>query len=110
MKKIGIIRCQQTEDICPGTTDFLTVAQGKGSFASLGEECEIMGFVSCGGCPGKRAVARAQMLVSRGAAAIALASCMGKGAPIGFPCPHFEQICKAIRAKIGDVPLLEHTH
>ena len=65
MKKIGIIRCQQTEDICPGTTDFLTVAQGKGSFASLGEECEIMGFVSCGGCPGKRAVARAQMLVSR---------------------------------------------
>ena len=22
MKKVGIIRCQQTEDICPGTTDF----------------------------------------------------------------------------------------
>ena len=26
MKKIGIIRCMQTEDICPGTTDFSSAA------------------------------------------------------------------------------------
>ena len=66
MKKVGIIRCQQTEDLCPGTTDFVTAAKGKGSFEAFGE-CQIVGFVSCGGCPGKRAVARAKMLVeSRG--------------------------------------------
>lgn len=58
MKKIGIIRCMQTEDICPGTTDFSFAAQGKGAFEELGP-CEVIGFVSCGGCPGKRAVARA---------------------------------------------------
>ena len=30
MKKIGIIRCMQTEDICPGTTDFSFAAQPDG--------------------------------------------------------------------------------
>ena len=37
MKKVGIIRCQQTEDLCPGTTDFVTAAKGKGSFEAFGE-------------------------------------------------------------------------
>lgn len=86
MKKIGIIRCMQTEDICPGTTDFSFAAQGKGAFEELGP-CEVIGFVSCGGCPGKRAVARARMLVDRGAEAVALASCICKGNPIQLPLP-----------------------
>ena len=68
--KVGIIRCRQTEDLCPGTTDFLMAAQGKGAFEKLGA-CEVVGFVSCGGCPGKRAVARAKMLIDRGAQAVA---------------------------------------
>ena len=94
MKKIGIIRCMQTEDICPGTTDFSFAAQGKGAFEELGP-CEVIGFVSCGGCPGKRAVARARMLVDRGAEAVALASCICKGNPISFPCPHHETMIAA---------------
>lgn len=53
---------------------------------------------------------RAKMLVDRGAEAVALASCIGKGSPIGFPCPNREQMVQAIRAKIGDIPLLEYTH
>ena len=28
MMKIGIIRCQQTEDLCPGTTDFKVTKDG----------------------------------------------------------------------------------
>ncbi len=93
MKKIGIIRCQQTENICPGTTDFLSAAQGKGAFEPLGE-CQIVGFVSCGGCPGKSAALRARMLVDRGAEVVALASCVTLGKPLDFPCPNREQIKK----------------
>ena len=52
MKKVGIIRCQQTEDLCPGTMDFKCAAKGKLAFKELGG-CEVIGFVSCGGCPGK---------------------------------------------------------
>lgn len=51
------------------------------------------------------------MLVDRGAEAVALASCIRKGNPIGFPCPHHETMIAAIRAKLGDsVPVLDHTH
>lgn len=53
--KVGIIRCQQTEDMCPG----------------------------------KRAITRAQLMVDRGADAIVFASCISKGNPICYPCPHF---------------------
>lgn len=109
MKKAGIIRCQQTEDMCPGTTDFNVAAQGTLAFAATGP-CEIVGFVSCGGCPGKRAVSRAKMLKDRGADVIVLASCMGKGNPVGMPCPHFEALKAAIQRKIEDTPLLDWTH
>jgi predicted metal-binding protein len=50
---------------------------------------------------GKKAVTRAKMLVGRGAEIIALASCMRKGNPIGFPCPHFQTIKEAVEKKCG---------
>ena len=110
MKKVGIIRCQQTEDLCPGTTDFVTAAKGKGSFEAFGE-CQIVGFVSCGGCPGKRAVTRAKMLVDRGAEVVFLASCIRKGSPIGMPCPNHEAMKASIEKKLGEsVPVIDWTH
>ena len=109
-KKVGIIRCQQTEDLCPGTKDFCYASEGKGAFEPLGT-CEVVGFVSCGGCPGKRAVARAQMLKDRGAEVVALTSCITKGTPIGFPCPNKGMMLRAIRARLGeDFPVLDYTH
>lgn len=108
--KIGIIRCQQTEDICSGTTCLKVATRGKLAFADYGE-CEIIGFVTCGGCPGKRSVSRAIMLVDRGAKVVVLASCIIKGAPIGFVCPHAEQMRDAIRKAIGEeIKILDYTH
>jgi len=109
MKKVGIIRCQQTEDMCPGTADFKAAATGKFAFVEIGQ-AEIVGFVSCGGCPGKRAVARAVMLKDRGAEVIMLASCIKKGNPIGMPCPHYEAMKQAIEKKIEATPLIDWTH
>jgi len=108
--KVGIIRCQQTEDLCPGTTDFKITSQGKLAFEETGP-VEIVGFVSCGGCPGKRAVIRANVMVERGADAIVFASCISKGNPIGFPCPHFAEMKKSIIQQIGDkIKIIEYTH
>ncbi len=53
MMKVGIIRCQQTEDMCPGNTDFKVAKEGKMAFENTGP-VEVIGFVSCGGCPGKK--------------------------------------------------------
>ncbi len=108
--KVGIIRCQQTEDMCPGNTDFKVASEGKLGFAETGP-VEIVGFVSCGGCPGKRAVARAKMMIERGATAIALASCISRGNPIGVPCPHFEKMKESISKIIGSsIKIIDWTH
>lgn len=110
MKKVGIIRCQQTEDMCVGKTDFMFAAKGKGSFEALGP-CEVIGFVNCGGCPGKKAVKRAQMMKEQGADAVVLASCISKGTPIGFPCPNKAMMQNAIQAALGqDFLILDYTH
>jgi len=110
MLRVGIIRCQQTEEWCGGTTDFKVAKDGKGAFEAIGP-VEVVGFVSCGGCCGKRAINRAKMLVEKGAEAIAFASCIAKGSPIGFSCPHYEKIKEAIVRKLGpDIKIFEHTH
>ena len=54
--KVGIIRCMQTEDFCPGTTDFRMIREKKGAFEGVEEDIEIIGFINCGGCPGKKAL------------------------------------------------------
>jgi len=110
VKKVGIIRCQQTEDLCAGTKDFTIAPQGKLAFEQTGP-AEIVGFVSCGGCPGKKAIPRAKVMVERGAEAIAFTSCIAKGTPIGYPCPHYEAIRDAVTNAVGeDVQILGYTH
>ncbi len=109
--KIGIIRCMQTEDVCPATTDLLFAKEKKGAFEAIDGDVEIVGINSCGGCPGKKAVTRAQEMVRRGAQGIAFASCISKGNPIGFACPFAKKMREAVQAAVGDgIVILDHTH
>jgi predicted metal-binding protein len=109
--KVGEIRCMQTEDMCPGTMCFKVMDTKKLAFAGVDEKIEIIGFNSCGGCPGKKAVTRAAEMVKRGADTIVLASCITKGTPIGFACPHAEQIKEAIENKVGEsIRIIDYTH
>ncbi len=101
----------QTEDFCPGTTDFRMVRDKKGAFEDVDEEIEIVGFINCGGCPGKKAVLRAGELVHRGADTIAFASCIQKGTPIGYPCPFARKMKELVQKEVGDeVKILDYTH
>ena len=93
--KLGIIRCMQTEDYCPGSVDFAALRERRGAFAGLEGELELVGFVSCGGCPGKKAVLR----------------CIQKGTPIGFACPFAGEMKQAVSRAVGDdILLLDYTH
>jgi predicted metal-binding protein len=110
MLKVGMIRCQQTEDMCPGNTDFKVAQEGKCAFEETGP-VEVVGFVSCGACPGIRAVTRAKTMVERGAEAIVLVSCISKGNPIGMPCPHYQKMKEAIIKKVGEgIKIIEWSH
>ena len=109
--KVGIIRCMQTEDFCPGTTDFRMIREKKGAFEGVEEDIEIIGFFNCGGCPGKKAVLRARELVNRGADSIAFASCIQKGTPIGYACPFAKRMKDVIQNDLGDgIRLIDYTH
>ena len=109
--KLGIIRCMQTEDYCPGTTDFKVIKNHKGAFEGIDEDIELIGFINCGGCPGKKALLRAKELVRRGADTIAFASCIQKGTPIGYPCPFAEQMRKLVADNLGpDIRIIDYTH
>ena len=109
--KVGIIRCQQTEDYCPGTADFRMVREKQGAFAGVEEEIKIIGFINCGGCPGKKSLLRARKLIERGADTIAFASCITKGTPIGYPCPFKDKMIELVRKEAGEsANILDHTH
>ena len=109
--KVGIIRCMQTEDFCPGTTDFRMIREKKGAFEGVEEDIEIIGFINCGGCPGKKAVLRARELVNRGADSIAFASCIQKGTPIGYACPFAKRMKDVIQNDLGDgIRRIDYTH
>ncbi len=109
--KVGLIRCMQTEDMCPGTTDFKVMREKKCAFEGVEGEIEVIGFTTCGGCPGKRAVTRAVEMVKRGADTIVLCSCITRGNLIGFICPHAQAIKGCIAKKLGDsVKIIDYTH
>ena len=109
--KVGIIRCMQTEDYCPGTADFRILREKRGVFEGVEEPIELIGFCNCGGCPGKKVLLRARELVRRGADTIVLASCICKGTPIGYPCPHAQTMLELLQKELGDsIQLLDHTH
>ena len=109
--KIGIIRCMQTEDFCPGTKDFRIIQEKQGLFSNINDSIEIIGFINCGGCPGKKSVFRARELVKRGADTIAFASCIGKGTPIGYPCPFAKKMKDIVTKEVGEnISILDYTH
>ena len=109
--KVGVIRCMQTEDMCPGTADFKVIKDKKCAFEGVEGDIEIIGFNSCGGCPGKKAVTRAAEMVKRGADTIILASCITRGNPIVFACPNAKEMKEAIAKKLGDnIKIIDYTH
>ena len=109
--KLGIIRCMQTEDFCPGTTDFKFIREKKGAFENTEEELEIIGFINCGGCPGKKAVLRARELVKRGADTIVFASCIQRGNQIVYPCPYAKKMKDLIQKDLPEsIRYFDYTH
>ncbi|MHA1894000.1 MAG: CGGC domain-containing protein, partial [Candidatus Helarchaeota archaeon] len=53
-KKIAIVRCERTQESCPGTSCLTSFQERKHTFKDYGKNAELVGFFSCGGCPGRR--------------------------------------------------------
>ena len=109
--KVGIIRCMQTEDYCPGTGCFKAVREHGGAFNGEGEGIEIVGFCNCGGFPGKESVLRAKELVRGGGDTIALGACIQESTRIRYPCPFAKKMKTLIENDLPEgISILDFTH
>ena len=109
--KIGLIRCMQTENVCPASNCFRAMWERKGAFTDCEEEIVCVGVNTCGGCPGKNAAQRAKHMVQQGAEAIVLASCITLGTPHDFPCPFRRKLAESVRHAVGEgIRVFDYSH
>lgn len=105
--KIGIIICDRYRS-CAGGKCFRAAANRDGAFDiyPADEPLEIVGYTSCGGCPGGNIEYTPEEMKKNGAEAIHLATGLIVGYP---PCPHLEYFCRFIPEKYG-IPVVVGTH
>jgi len=108
-KKIGIIICDRYRD-CTGGKCFRSLRDREGAFDiySKEEALELVGYTTCGGCPGGNIEYAPQEMIKNGAEVIHFAT----GFIVGYPpCPyifHFRDFIKehyGIRVVMGTHPI-----
>lgn len=104
-KRVAIVRCERTQESCPGTSCLTSFSQRKHTFESYDDSAELVGFFSCGGCPGRRIFRLIRNLKEEsGLDVVHIASCILKETP--FPkCLHKRDIIKSIKNMGVDVVL-----
>lgn len=98
MKKIGIIICHRYHT-CAGGKCLRAMQNREGAFSLYkGEEIQIVGFTTCGGCPGGNVEYAPGEMKKNGAEVIHFATGLVVGYP---PCPRLNVFCSFIPAKYG---------
>lgn len=109
--KIGIIICDRYKS-CAGGKCFRSLKNREGAFAiySKDDDVEIVGYTSCGGCPGGDIEYAPEEMIKNGAEIIHLATGLVVGYP---PCPRTAYFKKFIEERykvkvvIGTHPIPE---
>ncbi|MDA3907046.1 MAG: CGGC domain-containing protein [Bacteroidales bacterium] len=97
--KLGIIICDRYKT-CTGGKCFRSLQRREGAFDiyAKDEDVELVGYTTCGGCPGGNIEYAPEEMKKNGAEVIHLAT----GLLVGFPpCPYLEHFKKFIPEKFG---------
>ena len=107
MKKIGIIICARYRD-CGGGKCFRALRERSGAFSiyPADEAVEIVGYSTCGGCPGGNVELVPEEMKKNGAEVIHLATGLVVGYP---PCPYISDFKAFLETKYG-IPVVVGTH
>lgn len=98
MKKVGIIICDRYHT-CAGGKCFRSLREREGAFARYaGEEVELVGFTTCGGCPGGNVEHAPEEMKKNGAEVVHLATGLVVGYP---PCPYLDYFREYIPRQFG---------
>lgn len=105
--KIGIIICDRYKS-CAGGKCFRAMKNREGAFSIYGKDSqlEIVGYTSCGGCPGGNIEYAPEEMIKNGAETIHLATGLLVGYP---PCPYIDHFIDFIEDKYG-VKVIPGTH
>ena len=95
--KIGIIICDRYK-MCAGGKCFRAMKNKEGAFSQYKkeEQLEIVGYTTCGGCPGGNIEYAPEEMIKNGAQVIHFATGMVVGYP---PCPYIEYFKNFIEEK-----------
>lgn len=104
--KIGIIICDRYKS-CAGGKCFRAIKERAGAFDIYKDrDVEIVGYTTCGGCPGGNIEYAPEELKKNGAEVIHFAT----GVVVGFPpCPYIDHFKKFIETKY-DLKVVIGTH
>lgn len=107
MKKIGIIICARYQS-CGGGKCFRSLREREGGFSiyPADEQVEIVGYSSCGGCPGGNIEYVPEEFLKNGCDVIHLATGLVVGYP---PCQYIRQFKEFIESRYG-LPVVIGTH
>jgi len=98
MTKIGIIICGRYHTCAAGKC-LRALREREGGFAGYaGQEVELVGYTTCGGCPGGNVENAPQEMKANGAEVVHLATGMVVGYP---PCPHIDHFRDFIPRRFG---------
>jgi predicted metal-binding protein len=96
--KIGIVICDRYKN-CTGGKCLRSIKERAGAFDIYKDkDVELVGYTSCGGCPGGNIEYAPEELKKNGAEVIHFATGMVVGYP---PCPNIEQFKIFIETKYG---------
>lgn len=96
--KIGIIICDRYKG-CAGGKGLRAMRNREGAFDIYKDtDLELVGYTSCGGCPGGNIEYAPEEMKKNGSNVIHLATGMVVGYP---PCPHLEYFKKFIETRFG---------
>ena len=107
MTRIAIIICARYRD-CGGGKCFRALRERRGAFAryAASDPVEIVGYSTCGGCPGGNVEAVPPEFLKNGADVVHLAT----GLVVGYqPCPQVRQFKTFIETHHG-LPVVVGTH
>jgi predicted metal-binding protein len=105
-KKVGIIICDRYRN-CAGGKCFKALKNREGVFSIYkGREVELVGYATCGGCPGGNVEYCVGEMKKNGVEVVHLATGMVVGYP---PCPYIDFFCSFIKQKYG-VNVIIGTH
>ncbi|RPJ64736.1 MAG: CGGC domain-containing protein [Acidobacteria bacterium] len=104
--RVGIIICGRYQT-CAGGKCFRALHAREGAFAAYeGRDVELVGYTTCGGCPGGNIEYAPEEMKKNGATVIHLAT----GFLVGYPpCPHIDYFRRFIEQKYG-IPVVIGTH